>query len=87
MKVEESLFRTWHRGMPVPRDVLRHNAYTAGWEHGAADHRAPGAYWKMMWALGLGAIYSEGIEDGRRARKSAFEKAAKLRADEEDTDA
>lgn len=80
MKVEETPFQTVHPlGHPLRREVLRHNAYVAGWEHGAADHRPEISYWQTMRELDLLGVYEEGREDGKNARSAAWEKAAKLR--------
>lgn len=79
MKVEEEPFATTWLGEPLAADVMRHNAYVAGWEHGAADHRPSSSFWERLRVLGLMEVYQEGHEDGERARRAAFEKARKVR--------
>ena len=63
-------------GAPIAADVLRHNAYTLGWEHGAADYVPPtaelptGIYRDLYW---------RGHEDGHAARAVAWTIAAAVR--------
>ena len=64
-------------GTPLPIDVLRHNAYTLGWEHGATDARVSRTEQPEIEALQK--IYRQGYLDGAAARGKAFQTARELR--------
>ena len=84
--VEDGTFKTEHLGHPIAPGVLRHNAYSAGWEHGASDFRPDSAYWQRMTDLGLREVYGRGRCDGTTARGLAWEHARALRGDSVRTD-
>lgn len=78
---QPALLKTVHLGYPIATNVLRHNAYVAGWEHGATDFRADLPWWDQMRELDLTNVYIHGFESGRAARELAFEVASVHKAD------
>lgn len=76
---QPALLKTEHLGYPITQDVLRHNAYVAGWEHGATDFRADMPWWNQMRELDLIGPYTHGLESGQTARELAFKVAKEVR--------
>ena len=75
----DSPFETELCGVPIAPEILQHNAYVAGWEHGAADHRPSSEFYVQMRALGLAEVYYQGRTAGTRARNLAWATAARIR--------
>jgi len=80
MKVVEEPLSLLHLGRRIAPEVLRHNAYTVGWEHGAADHRPSAEFVRKIERLVVGDVYWRGLQDGAAARSAAWETAAEIKA-------